>query len=231
MQCSSCGHIHSRHYWTEDGRAEIGRKSSRDPRADLPSILVATPATWTPVVERVVGLLGGYRAAFGRQSAPTWVDVGCGDGTLVMTAADHGFAAVGVDLRPDVVSRIRSLGFNAVSQDFMKLSFEIVPTILSMMDVLAQIPRPLEALRKAAQVLPPGGVLALSAADFGSSSWRALEAAQINPYWTELEQHHIFTRERLTKLLEKCGFEVVDLRIPNQGKARMELYALRKDGV
>jgi protein O-GlcNAc transferase len=228
MQCPSCGHIHSRHYWTEGGLSQIGRKTSRDPRADFPAILVSTTATWTPVVERVVGLLGGYRAAFRRESAPAWVDVGCGDGTLVMTAADYGFAAVGVDLRSDVVSRIRSLGFNAVSQEFMKLSFEIVPTVLSMMDVLAQIPRPVEALRKAAQVLPPGGVLAISAADFGSSSWRALEAAKINPYWMELEQHHIFSRERLMKLLEKCGFEIVDLRIPSQGKARMELYAVRK---
>jgi protein O-GlcNAc transferase len=227
MQCPSCGHIHSRHYWTDDGLKEIARKTSPDPRAHLPAVLVSTRATWTPVVDRVVGLLGGYRAAFNRPSAPVWVDVGCGDGALVMTAADYGFAAVGVDLDADAVPRIQSLGFNAVRQDFMKLSFEIEPAILSMLDVLPQIPRPLEALRKAAQVLHPGGLLVISTPDFASSSWRALEAAKVNPYWTELEHYHFFSRERLIGLLEKCGFEVADLWIPNHGKAQMQLCAIR----
>jgi protein O-GlcNAc transferase len=178
-------------------------------------------------VERVVGLLGGYRATFSRQSTPIWVDIGCGDGALVMTAADYGFAAVGVDLDPAAVSGIQSLGFNAVRQDFMKLSFEVEPKVLSLLDVLTQLPRPLEALRKAAQVLRPGDVLVVSTPDFASSSWRALEASKMNPYWTELERYHVFSRERLTILLGKCGFEVADVRIPNEGKAQIELYAIR----
>ncbi len=230
MQCPSCRHIHSRHYWTDEGTREIARRTSRGPRADLPATFVSTRTTWTPVVERVVGLLGGYRAAFRGHSPPIWVDIGCGDGALIMTAADHGLATVGVDRDASAVSRIQSLGFNAVHQDFTTLSFEIEPTVLSLLDVLAQLPRPLEALRKAAQVLRPGGVLVIGTADFASSSWRALEASKMNPYWTELEQHHVFSRERLSTLLERCGFEVADLRIPNQGKAQMELYAIRSSG-
>jgi 2-polyprenyl-3-methyl-5-hydroxy-6-metoxy-1,4-benzoquinol methylase len=97
-----------------------------------------------------------------------------------------------------------------------------------MMEVLEQIPQPREALRKAAQVLPPGGVLVLSTADAESSSWRAMEAQRVNPCWTDLERHHNFSRERLCALLRECGFEIADFALTGRAPAQMEIYALRK---
>ncbi len=228
MRCSSCGHVHTRHYWNDAGREQLLRVARSEPAPPSSEILATRRACWTPLVDKVVRLLGGYPAVLGRQARPVWVDVGCGDGTLAMTAADYGFAAVGLESRGELVERIQPLGLTAIHQDFMRLKFEIVVDVLTMVDVLQQMPHPREALSKAAQVLRPGGVLVLSAPDFSSCGWRMMEAVKANPYWVEIEQHHLFSRERLLALLRDAGFEVADFAIPGEYKAQMELYAVRK---
>jgi SAM-dependent methyltransferase len=218
--------VHNQSYWTETGLAEVRRKEPAD--ALTSATLEARRVAWAPVVDKVVGLLGGYRTALNRESRPMWVDVGCGDGTLIMTAADSGIASIGLETRAAAVTRIQALGFNTLLHDYMPLKFEITPDVLSMMDVLEQIPFPREALRKAAQVLRPGGVLIVSAADMTSSSWRALEAEQANPYWTDLERLHNFNREQLVGLLRECGFEIADFAITGRARAQLEIYAIRR---
>ena len=231
LRCTSCAHVHRRNFWTEAGLAQVARKRPAPPPANLPAAVQAGRAEWTRVVEKVVALLGGYRAFLHEPNRPVWVDVGSGDGSLVMTAADYGFPAIGLDTAPELVARIQQLGFNALNHDFMTLRFEITPRVMSMMDVLQQLPYPREALRKAAEVMPAGGVLVLSAPDMMSSSWKLLDAANANPFWPELEHHHNFTRERLMALLSECGFDVVDFAVPGRDQAGMEIYAVRKQVV
>jgi SAM-dependent methyltransferase len=163
-----------------------------------------------------------------RETRPLWVDVGCGDGTLVMTAADYGFAAVGLETRVDAVARIQALGFTALQADFLQLKFEVVPVVLSLMDSLEQIPHPRVALRKAAQILQPGGVLVMSTADLTSSIWRAMEAEKSNPCWRDLERHHNFSRDYLVTLLADSEFDIVDFALPGRSQAQMEFYAVRR---
>jgi len=228
VRCASCGHVHNRSYWTEAGLTEVRRNEKAEVFPLSSATLETRRATWAPVVDKVVSLLGGYRAILKRESRPTWVDVGCGDGALIMTAADCGMAVAGLETRGAAAECIRGIGLNALQHDFLPLKFEVVPDVLSMMDVLEQIPDPRAALLKAAQVLSPGGVLVISTADMASSSWRTMEADKANPYWKDLERYHNFTRERLVALVSDCGFDVVDFRLPQRSAAQMEIYAVRK---
>lgn len=228
MRCTQCGHVHTRHYWSEAGLAEVFRNAHATQLAGMTDSPDAKRATWAPVVERVIGLLGGgYHQVFGAGKVPIWVDVGCGDGALTMTAADFGFTAIGLDARAETVARIRQLGFNAQQGDFMKIEFDGQPDVLSMMDVLEHMPYPREALHKAASVLRPGGVIVISLPDLSCSSWRIMDAAHANPYWMEMEHHHNFSRQRLSALLKECGFTVTGFAIPHRYKAQMEMYAVR----
>jgi protein O-GlcNAc transferase len=225
-RCTSCGHVHSRHFWTPAGVAEVSRNGGAPLSATPPAALETRRSAWTPMVEKVVAMLGGPDAIGKRPGKPVWVDVGSGDGSLVMAALDYGFAAIGLDTRPALVSRMQELGFNAMHHDFNTLRFELLPDVLSMNDVLAQVPQPRESLRKAAQVLAPGGVLIVSTPDISSSGWKLMEAAQANPYWTDLERFHVFSRERLIGLLADAGFVIAHFttgRVP----AQMEIYAVR----
>ncbi|MFJ4457742.1 methyltransferase domain-containing protein [Pseudomonas sp. NPDC089392] len=228
MQCPGCAHVHSRHYWTEAGLAEVFRNANPGQLARHADNHDNKRALWAPVVDKVMGLLGGYQATFNRACQPSWLDVGCGDGSLVMTAGDFGFSTTGLDARAETVSRLQQLGFNAIQHDFMTLQLEVSLDALSMMDLLEHIPYPIKALQKAAQLLRPGGVLVISLPDLTSSSWKIMDAENANPYWMEIEHHHNFSRARLLALLNDNGFSVADFAVPNRYKAQMELYAIRR---
>jgi len=96
------------------------------------------------------------------------------------------------------------------------------------MGLLPQIPDVRAALLKAARILPPAGVLVVGLPDMQSSSWKLLDAATVNPFWTQIENLHNFGRERIVALLRECDFDVVDFAVPNRNKAEMELYAVRR---
>lgn len=228
MQCPACGHVHTRHYWTESGLAEVFRNANAGQLDLSVDSHDNKRAVWAPVVDRVMGLLGGFGALHQQAAAPLWLDVGCGDGALLMTAADYGFSAMGLDVRGESVSQIQGLGFNAKQDDFMTLQFEAVFDVLSLMDVLAHIADPNQAVRKAAQLLRPGGVMVISLPDLTSSSWKIMDAHKANPYWLEIEHYHNFSRDRLVALLNDNGFAVLDFAVANRYKAQMELYAVRQ---
>jgi SAM-dependent methyltransferase len=230
MHCPACLHVHTRHYWTDAGLAELFRNANANQLADVAGNFEAKRNTWRPVVDKVVELLGGYRSIAIQDTdtkLPLWVDVGCGDGALVMTASDYGFTAVGLDARAQAVQRILDLGFHAHQQDFMRLDFDARLDVVSMMDVLEHMPYPREALHKASQILRPGGIIVISLPDLNSSSWKLMDEAQANPYWMEIEHHHNFSRTRLFALLNECGFEVANFSVPFRYKAQMEVYARR----
>lgn len=226
-RCQSCGHVHSRSFWTQAGLAEIARKSSSAPTSSAHEDIERRRAGWVCAVEKASELMGGYSAVRTRPR-PIWVDVGTGDGSLVMAATDYGFAAIGLDTRADAVGRMQSLGFNAMHNDFMGLRFELTPDVLSMMDFISEVPYPREALRKAADVLRAGGLLILGTPDIASVSWKLIEGARANPYWTQFERFHLFDRERLITLVEEAGFDVVHFSANGREPAQIELYAVRK---
>ena len=228
MRCPSCGHVHTRNHWTQAGKTELLRTAKVAASGAASERLAVARGVWAPVVDKVVGLLGGYRTVVNRDTRPVWVDVGCGEGALLGAASDYGFAAVGLDIRAEAVARIQALGFNAMHHDFMELRFEVTLDVLSMMDVLECTAEPRAALRKAAQVLKSGGVLVLSTADLTASTWKAMDAENTNPYWQDPERHHNFNRDRLVALLKDCDFDIVDFAIPGRSPAQMELYALRR---
>lgn len=75
MRCSQCGHVHTRHYWSEAGLAEVFRKAHTTQLAGMTDNPDAKRATWVPVVERVIGLLGGtirFLAALRHRSGWMW---------------------------------------------------------------------------------------------------------------------------------------------------------------
>ena len=225
-ECASCGHVYTKGFWTAAGHDVLFRRA-------LPTQVAGGDpdhkrVTWQPVVRRAIELLGGYRAV--TSASPAWIDAGCGDGALVMTATDLGFRAIGVDARADTVAALAALGFDAVRGDFVTAPLDPGAAVVSMMDVLEHVPYPREALDRAASLLRPGGVLVVSLPDRSSASWRIMDHHGANPYWHELEHHHNFTRDRLASLVAEHGFVVEDVAIAYRYKAQLELYARRSPG-
>jgi SAM-dependent methyltransferase len=223
LLCTNCLHIFSQHYWTEEGlklvfaNAHANQVAGGNPDQKR--------QTWKPVVQNVLTVLGGFSVLQSQPIPPMWIDIGCGDGGLVTTAAEFGFHAVGLDARAQTVQALRETGYQAACGDFMTIAVEGHPLIISMMDVLEHLPNPCEALQRAHSLLHEKGVLVISLPNTDCSSWRLMSNA--NPYWIEIEHYHNFSRQRLTALLNQYGFDVVNYDIPFRYKAQMELYAVK----
>lgn len=224
MHCTVCGHVHTEDYWTTVGLEQVFKHTHRGQSAG------GNPdqkrQTWKPVIQNVLTILGGFSFLQTIQPSPMWIDVGCGDGGLVMTAAEFGFHAVGLDARPQTVQALRECGYQAACGDFLTISVEVTPLVISMMDVLEHIPNPCQALERAHSLLNKNGILIISLPNSDCSSWKLMGNA--NPYWIEIEHYHNFSRQRLTALLNQHGFDVVHYDIPFRYKAQMELYAVKQ---
>lgn len=226
LRCAACGHVHTRQYLTDAGRAQIAEYRERG--ALSLAALQTGRADCTGTVERALRWLGGVAGVSRPDARALWVDVECGDGALLLSAADYGFAAVGLGASAASAEALQALGIEVLRQPFLPLRFEVVVDVLSLVGVLERLPFPQEALRKAAQVLRPGGVLLVQTPDLSSSGWRLLEATRSNPYWSDPVRCHLFSRERLLALLRGPDFEIVDLAVPAQPAAQLQIYARRR---
>ncbi len=230
QRCRACAHVFTAQVWSAAGLAALFRHANPAQLASLAAQHDSLRAQWAPVVERATRCLGGYPAVLGGSLAPCWVDVGCGDGALLMTAADFGYRVHGLDARSETARRVSELGYPVEAGDFLAWTPPAAAgelRVLSLMDVLEHLPDPRAALRHAHTLLAADGLLVLSLPDAGASSWQLLDRSGQNPYWIEIEHYHNFSRASLTRLLHECGFTVVDFAIPQRYRAQMEIYARR----
>ncbi len=222
MHCQECQHIYTRNYFTEQGLALLFSKAH--PMQVTGLNLDQERARWAPTVERVQGHLQqqGWMG-----DSMVWLDVGCGAGGLVITAAEYGFNAIGLDSRAQAVERIEALGYSAVVGDLMELQVTDPVMVMSLADVLEHVPFPRKALQRVHAALMPGGVVMISCPNLDSGSWRKANAEGVNPYWSELEHNHNFSRASLMRLLAEEGFVPIDYSISTRYKSCMEVIARR----
>ena len=171
------------------------------------------------VVDRIIGFLdpaNGQKRRF--------LDVGCGFGYLLDVAHDRGFDVEGIDYNRSAVDWINAkYRFPAVCGDFM--SYEGAPCdAVTMLDVIEHLPRPADALAKAASLTRPGGVFVLSTMDSDSIVSRLL-GSRLEDFRRTREHLYFFNRRTIRKYLEQAGLEV--LRIDTYGLT-IRLDALMK---
>lgn len=222
MHCQNCQHIYTRCYFTAQGLTLLFSKAHAMQVTGLN--LDQERARWAPTVERVQRHL--QQQGWMRERM-VWLDVGCGAGGLVITAAEYGFNAIGLDSRIQAVERIEALGYSAVVGNLMALQVTDPVMVMSLADVLEHVPFPRQALQRVHAALLPGGLAMISCPNLDSGSWREANAKGVNPYWSELEHHHNFSRASLMRLLAEEGFVPVDYSISIRYKSCMEVIARR----
>ena len=232
LRCPACAHIYTENFWTEAGERVLFASA-------LPHQLPDSAQSehlrtlWAPTVRHAAERLAetrGRSAVFAARGAerPRWLDVGFGNGGLVMAADEFGFAASGVDVRAEAVAKLQSLGYAAVCAHFEQLSVPAPLSVLSMADALEHMVAPRAALRNAHALLDPDGLLYLSCPNSETSTWSLWEQAGTNPYWGELEHYHNFSRDRLIALLAQEKFDVIDYDVSVRYYSCMEVTARKR---
>jgi SAM-dependent methyltransferase len=157
-----------------------------------------------------------------------WLDVGFGNGSLLLTAEEWGFTPVGLDLRRSSVEAMQRLGIVEVHcRDIADFDWADAFSVISMADVLEHMPFPKVGLESVRRLLRPDGILFLSMPNYNCAAWRLLDATGVNPYWGEFEHFHNFSRARLYSLLKEMGFEPVRYRVSERYRLCMEVLARR----
>ena len=214
-KCATCQHIFRNGYYTEE-MCQVVFGSTHDNQKvgyDIEQQRVIS----SRMVEKILPF----------QSTGIWLDVGFGNGSLLFTAQEYGFVPTGIDLRAANVEAIKALGIAAFCQDIKLLKLESRCSVISMADVLEHMPYPKDGLKAAYDLLEDGGILFLSMPNFENVLWQLMDAANVNPYWGELEHYHNFSRSRLYSLLREFGFKPLRYGISERYRACMEVLAIK----
>lgn len=156
-----------------------------------------------------------------------WLDVGFGNGSLLFTASEFGYHSVGLDIRADNVSAMREFGVEAHELCIEQYKPNRPCTVVSMVNVLQHLPFPGSAIEHASQLLAPNGVLYLVMPNMDTALWRLMDKQQKNPFWTDLETYHHFTRQRLYDLLAQHGLAPVEYSVSERYRSSMEVLAVK----
>lgn len=210
LQCESCQHVYTKHYWTEDGLKLL--LSNVDPTQVFGGDLETQRAVWSLVIERCPVKSG------------RWVDIGCGNGSLVTTATEYGFDAIGIDIRPEPVAALVEHGYKALQGDAYGVQLQGAD-VVSLADVLEHVPDPRALLWHIRKQVADGAVLFVSCPNMDTAVWVKMQKEAGNPYWVEPEHYHNFTRFRLQRLLRECGWEPFDYSISRRYSSCMEIFA------
>ncbi len=137
------------------------------------------------------------------------LDVGCGDGQLLAALEKKGCEAEGIDVVPEAVAFCKRRGLRARVGDFLAARFAGGYDAVALSEVLAFVPEPERFLRKARQLLRPGGVVVVSAGNAGGFWARIVEAAGKLPPEPEPPLYYRrFTQQSLERLAAAAGFRV-----------------------
>ncbi len=156
------------------------------------------------------------------------VEIGAAYGFFLDLARAH-FRTVGFEVNAEAIRHARRrLGLDVRGDDFLDATRESIGgpvDVLVMWDVIEHLDRPDAFLIKAAELAAPGGLLFITTGDIGSllARLRGRRWRMIHPP-THL---HYFDRRTMTRLLERCGFEVLEIRSTGVARSvRQILYSV-----
>jgi len=156
-----------------------------------------------------------------------WLDVGFGNGSLLFTADEWGYRAVGLDIRADNVKAMRDLGVDAQELCIEQYEGRETCSVVSMTNLLQYVPFPGSAIENAARLLKPKGLLFLILPNMDTVTWRMMDKQRVNAFWTDIETYHHFTRKRLYELLVQNELAPIEYNVSDRFRSSMEVLAMK----
>lgn len=141
-----------------------------------------------------------------------WLDVGCATGEFISEARHMVKEVYGVELSAYAVNIAKERGIEGISVgDFLDTEWDHNKfDLISMWDVIEHLPDPVSNLKRAFQLIKPGGYLVLSTGDITS-----ITARLFGRFWhlmTPPEHQYFFSPSTIKRMLNFCRFDLVSIR-------------------
>ena len=140
------------------------------------------------------------------------LEIGCGAGSLLSLIKPHVQRCVGIELNSAFVEFIKSdLGIEAYAEDVVTLGFKSGFDLVISIDTLDHLPNPLETLRVMNDLLVPGGRVYLEVPNQQDALNLYLPPhtrEKYNTFFWHRAHLFYFTKETITRLFNKAGFDV-----------------------
>jgi len=190
-KCSACGTAYltdAVHSFQEDLYAYYDRFAGRSMEELVSPLTLAS-------YHRVLRRLGKHCVL---QSI---LDVGCGRGEFVWAALGQGYAVEGLELSAEAVSIARSNALPVKQQDLFSSELDTRRwSVITMFEVLEHVDHPMSMIRRATDLLEPGGILYLTTPNYSS-----LDRLCLGSNWHVFHPEHItyFSTHGMASLMRK----------------------------
>lgn len=144
------------------------------------------------------------------------VDVGCATGAMAAALSRHGFVAHGVDLSPYCVREAEARHTTATFETGTVSDVDGPVELLTYLDVLEHLGDPRAELETVHGVLARDGVLLLELPNQASADAEVLGTDYLLP-----EHLFFFAPDGIRRLLDSCGFDVLDVRTVHDSYFRL----------
>lgn len=141
------------------------------------------------------------------------VEVGCGNGELLRVLKRYGdpsWRLMGVDFAKDACRYVERLGIEAICDRFETMSWsDRGPDVILMNQVIEHLEDPAASVRKASELLRPGGVLIVETPSI--DAWdRQLFGGQYWGGWHCPRHWNLYEPRTLRQLFERHGLAVIE---------------------
>jgi 2-polyprenyl-3-methyl-5-hydroxy-6-metoxy-1,4-benzoquinol methylase len=202
-RCATCSTVYAS-TWEAEFPAELYdyyRQLEGKPRAELYDPI--NESRYDTLLEELGRLVSGRRL----------LDVGCGIGQWVDAASRRGWDASGIELAEGAVRVAQSVGARV---ERLPLESELLDRgaydVVTMFEVIEHVPAPRAFLRRAAELLRPGGVLLMTTPNF-----RSIDRLAAGDEWGVIHPEHYsyFTPTTARALVQSTALLTV-LRLQTQ---------------
>src|ERR1700741_936127 len=149
------------------------------------------------------------------------LDIGCGAGNLMVAARKNGWDAHGLDVSPNAVNHVRSLGFEVFQGELQQASLPSAHfDVITAAEILEHLSEPRVLLEEVARLLRPGGLFWTTTPPARGLSGRVL-GLKWRCIWPP-EHLQLFSAGGLKGLLREVGFR--DIRVRTTGGNPFEIF-------
>lgn len=225
VKCQNCGFVYALQMLTHEARTLIYGGLTGTGAAEV----CCSPAGRAADRERFSFPL---KLILKHQRAGRMLDVGCGVGNFLNQAREAGFSVQGIETHDEFREAARS-EYNIDVQTGIFEEMELPRDhyqVVTMWETLEHIYHPKAAIKRAFEILAPKGILAISVPNLAN-----LGFFMLREYSAHRGGEHInfFSPATLARMLEDCGFTVVESHTTDNSDwpAMMNLLDLDLDSV